>query len=71
MKDEYKGLQLEYEVIRGDYEGDLSEPGLSRKIPAYVEGLTVKTWDGTDITEWLTQEAYDDIIEYLNRTIDD
>lgn len=59
------GLKATYEVVKGDYEGDPSEPGMSRNKPAYAEDIQVLAPDGTDISAWINDKGHEEISEEL------
>jgi hypothetical protein len=59
---DYHGLTVRFTTCQGDYEGDPSEPRMSRSIPEYIDELTIFAPDGTEITEWFDQETFDEII---------
>ena len=54
---ELYGMKVTFRAVTGDWEGDPSVPGGTRSIPAYPEDMEITAPDGTDITEWFTDEA--------------
>ena len=59
------GLQVDGEAVVGDWEGDNSIPNGIHMLPTYLNGISVYTDDGTDITNWLTKEAIKELSDGL------
>jgi hypothetical protein len=56
----YRGLEVYGEIITGDWEGDPSVPGGVNRLPAYAQNLEVRSPDGDDVTDMLTDEAIEE-----------
>lgn len=68
----WKGLEVEADIVTGDWEGDPDVPGGVHYFPPYVEAFIVCAPDGTDLTELLTEEADEQIMqkvleEFINK----
>lgn len=62
---EWRGLMVEYYVVRHGFEGDSSIPRGTRKVGNEIGEIEIFAPDGSRITEFLTQKAYDEIIEEI------
>ena len=60
----YADLECTGTLITGDWEGDASEPGCSRSIPAYIDDLCVMARD-IDVTDLLSPAVIDEIEDRL------
>ena len=60
----WNGLEVEYEIIKGDWGGDPDVPGGVHIFPDYVEYAIIYTPDGTDITDCLNDKTYQEICDY-------
>jgi len=62
----WNGLEVEYEIVCGDWEGDDTIPNGKNEIPPYVDVLIVKSPEGEDIADLFCDNAIDNLeIEIL------
>jgi len=59
----WKDMEVRAYVIYNDYEGDMSEPGLWRKAPAYVDEIEILTPTGIDLLDDLSAETENHICD--------
>ena len=65
MKMNWRGLDVEFELVTAGLEGDSSIPNGMHQLPDFLEDVAVYTPEGADITDYLTDTAIDDIIDYI------
>jgi hypothetical protein len=62
----WNGLQVEYSISVGDWEGDPDVPGGVNKFPPYIDELIILSPDGEDIADLFCDNAIDNLeIEIL------
>jgi hypothetical protein len=62
----WNGLEVEYEIVCGDWEGDDTIPNGKNEIAPYVDVLIIKSPEGEDIADLFCDNAIDNLeIEIL------
>jgi hypothetical protein len=62
---DWMGLDIACTIIVGDWEGDPQVPNGVHYLPPYIDELSIKTPDGFELYDYLTESAITTISDFV------